>query len=129
MCSTFSLSLSLAHTLLPSGIVHVLATLTEAPDSAIWRNTGVEAAGDVAAIRASSPFEIKRKKQTKKEEKSVIRKRRSESRETKTGRKKPSHQTRPPLALRALHPGRFSSHPSLALRHGAPLDRKEEEYQ
>ena len=68
MCSTFSLSLSLAHTLLPSGIVHVLATLTEAPDSAIWRNTGVEAAGDVAAIRASSPFEIKRKKQKKRRE-------------------------------------------------------------
>ena len=40
--SSFSLS--------PSGIVQVLATLTEAPDSAIWRSTGVEAAaGEVAA--------------------------------------------------------------------------------
>ena len=28
----------------------MLATLTEAPDKAIWRRTGVEAAGDVAAI-------------------------------------------------------------------------------
>ena len=34
----------------PSGMVQVLATLTEAPDNAIWRRTGVEAAGDVAAI-------------------------------------------------------------------------------
>lgn len=33
----------------PSGMVHVFATLTEAPDRAIWRRTGVDA-GDVAAI-------------------------------------------------------------------------------
>lgn len=42
----------------PSGMVHVFATLTEAPDRAIWRRMGVEAAGDVAILSGRCPTEL-----------------------------------------------------------------------
>ena len=38
--------------------MQVFATLTEAPDNAIWRKTGVETAGDVAAILSGVAREL-----------------------------------------------------------------------
>ena len=39
-------------------MVHVFATLTEAPERAIWRRMGVDAAGDVAILPRRCPTEL-----------------------------------------------------------------------